>query len=54
MPGLSFEGGDARKWGGKDKTYHDRTRPPARARNRVMCGLKREREADSSDALDIG
>ena len=54
MPGLSFEGGDARKWGGKDKTYHDRTRSPARARNGGICCLKREREADSSAALDIG
>jgi hypothetical protein len=45
-PGLSFEGGDARKWGGKDKTYHDRTWSPARARRWGICGLKRKREGD--------
>jgi len=53
-PGLSFEGGDARKWGGIDKTYYDRTWSPARARRRGMCGLKRERETYTSAALDVG
>jgi hypothetical protein len=53
-PGLSFEGGDARKWGGKDKTYHDRTWSSARARRRGVCGLKRERDTYSSATLDVG
>jgi hypothetical protein len=42
-PGLSFEGGDARKWGGKDKTFNDRNWSSATARRRSECGLKSER-----------
>jgi hypothetical protein len=38
--GPSFVGDDARKWGGKDKTFRDRIWPPPRARRKDLYGLR--------------